>query len=418
MNIILTSIQKERSYFERLSTNARRIVISYFLYGLGIPLISTFLSAFIWRSSHDFVSLIVYNAGTWIALPFIFFLNGFLLQYISTSFLYTTGLVLTAFATFILIIFSLHGYFALFILGLVFGVGFGFYWANRTFYTLRLTEDSNRNYFYSLTFTIDTITGIIVPFIVGWIIVFGGDLSYKILAVFLFITYLTAGLITIPLTMQASEHSHGILTKVKGKWNSMRLVTFLFGFQSGSNFIFPSLVVLYLLGNEGILGTVTSLGALFTAFVIYQIGKVSLTHHRISIFASGIGILILISIIFALFPTSIGAIIYVVGITLVVNLTLSAYTPILFNLIDQYTPSKKQNRFKYLVDHEFFLNLGRLSSMSIFFFLYLVSSKLFSLRFTPVIITTLQIVVVFLLSKVVGSKISEQVSEIGPTDLI
>lgn len=397
-------LQNEIRHFNRLSNNAKRLVISYFLYGLGIPLISTFLNAFIWRGSHDFVSLIVYNVGMWIALPFIFFLNGILLQYISTSFLYTAGLILTALATFLLIILSLQGYTALFILGLVFGVGFGFYWANRTFYTMRLTEDSNRNYFYSLTFTVDTITGIIVPFIVGWIIVFGGDLSYKILAVLLFGIYLTAGLVSIPLTMRRSEHAHGILAKVKGKWNTMRVVTFLFGFQSGSNFIFPSLVVLYLLGNEGVLGTVTSLGALFTALVIYQIGKVSLAHHRLYIFMLGVIILTLITIIFALYPASFGVIVYVVGITLVVNLTWAAYSPILMDVIDQYTPTKKQNRFKYLVDHEFFINLGRIGSTGIFLFLYFTTSKLFSLRFTPFVIATLQIIVVLLLRKIVGKR--------------
>jgi len=401
MNTIFALIQKEKHHFERISRNAQRLVISFFMYGLGVPLITTFTNAFIWSNSHNFASVIVYNIGSWVTLPIMYFTNGVLLQFIPAPLLYTFGLILTASAPVIVIMFSLKGLISMFLVGIIFGMGWGFYWSNRTFYTLRNTEDLNRNYFYSLTFTIDIITGIVVPFIIGWVIVLGGNLSYRILAILLFITYLTAGLTTLKLSMDPSEHAHGIVTKIKGKWNLMRCISFFFGFQSGTNLVLPSLMILYLLGNEGILGTVSSFGALLSAFSIYQIGKIALTHHRIRIFALGVTVLVIATAMLALYPSNLGIVMYVVGTAITANFTWSSYNPMLMRLIDQYTPTKKQNRFKYIVDHEVFLNMGRITGVGIFFLLYSFSSKLLALRFTPVIITSFQVLVLFLLKKIV-----------------
>jgi YQGE family putative transporter len=229
----------------------------------------------------------------------------------------------------------------------------------------------------------------------------GGNLSYQILSVLLLFIYLASGITVLPLSMHPSEHAHGFLTLVKGKWNLMRLACYVFGFQSGINFILPSVLVLLLLGNEGILGSVNSLGALLSAIFIYQIGKRSLSHHRLYIFAFGVIILILGALAFALYPFSFGIVSYVVAVTIAVNFTWSSYSPMLMDVIDQYTSTKKQNRFKYIVDHELFLNLGRLTGVGMLSLLLFVFSRSFALRFIPIIIALFQILVVFLLNKIV-----------------
>jgi YQGE family putative transporter len=359
------------------------------------------MNAFIWRSSRDFASVALYNMGTWVTLPFVFFINGILLQYLSISVLYVLGLILVALVPFIVIMLSIKGLTSLFFVGIMFGIGWGFYWSNRNLYSLRLTEDSNRNYFYSLNYTLDIFTNILVPFLIGWLIVFGNGYAYQVLAIFLFLIYVTAGIVALPLSMHPSEHVHGVITKIKGRWNIVRLAAYGFGMQSGSNYVVPSLLVLFLLGNEGVLGTISSLGALVSALAIYQIGKVSLVHHRVPIFASGVLMIIATALFFTVYPVGVGIIAYVVGTSVAANFTWSAYSPILAGVIDQYTPTKKQNRFKYFVDHEFFLNLGRISGVGIFFILYAASSQFSALHFTPVSIAVIQLFVFHLVRKLV-----------------
>jgi YQGE family putative transporter len=284
---------------------------------------------------------------------------------------------------------------------MLFGIGFGFYWGNRSLYSLRLTDDKTRNYFFGLTFSIDLMTGIVVPFLIGWLIVFGGTIAYQILAMILFVIYLTSGLIILPLARQETEHVHGFISRIDGKWNLLRIVCIVFGFQSGNNFVIPGLIVLYLLGNEGVLGTVTALAALLTAVAIYEIGKIARSHHRIRVFGIGIGILLIGTLIFTIYPQGAGIVIYIVAIYIAANFTWSSYNPIAMDLMDQYTPTKKQNRYKYIVDQELFLNIGRTGGIAIFFLLYVLTSRFNALRFAPLIIASLQVIVVYLMSKIV-----------------
>ena len=115
----------------------------------------------------------------------------------------------------------------------------------------------------------------------------------------------------------------------------------------------------------------------------------------------GILLLIIGAGIFTYYPASFGVVAYVVGVTMAVNFTWSSYSPMLMGVIDQYTPTKKQNRFKYIVDHEIFLNLGRLTGVGMLFFFLIIFPRTQALRITPIIIALFQLVVLYLLGKIV-----------------
>ena len=62
-------------------------------------------------------------------------------------------------------------YFGLVSAGLIMGMSFGFYWANRDYLVIATTTDRARNFYYGFeTFTY-TLTAAIVPVIIGWYLV-------------------------------------------------------------------------------------------------------------------------------------------------------------------------------------------------------------------------------------------------------
>jgi len=402
--MIISYIRKEIGYFKKLHSDAQRLVLSFFLYGVGTPLVSTFINAFIWKNSHDFMSVVLYNIGNWVMLPAIFFINGYLLQFIKMPFLFGAGLFLTALAPFILIMFSVNGYWSIFAIGALFGIGYGLYWANRNFYILRATKSEDRNYFFSLTFAIDTLTNMITPFVIGWFIVFGQQFAYQILALALFFFYILAGIVVLPLTISPSEHSHGLLKNPKRKWKLIRFTTTGFCLQSGINYTLPSLIVLTLLGNEGILGTVSSLGSLLSAIVLYQIGKVALVHHRLHIFTVGVIILVMGALSFTFFPYGLGVIAYVVGTSISSNFNWIAYDSIVMDVVDEHTAFEKHNRYQYIFDNEVYINIGRIIGVGVFFIFYSLTSQMEALRFTPIFIAVTQIGALYLVRQIVVHK--------------
>jgi YQGE family putative transporter len=175
LHIIRTFIKKERSYFDKLDSNGKNLFKSFALAGVADPILYTFVNAFLWRtSSGNLVTVALYNLGFYIGLPMGFYFNGRLLKWIKANKLYVFGAVSQGVVVSLLIFLSVHTTWQIWLFGVIYGIGSGFFWANRNFLTLRVTKSENRMYFSSLESLSGTVNSIVVPFIVGWFIV-GGE---------------------------------------------------------------------------------------------------------------------------------------------------------------------------------------------------------------------------------------------------
>jgi len=192
----------ETYYFRKLSLKARNLVVSYILQGAAYPLIGTFVNAYIWRTQGNIISVAAYNIGNFISLPIFFYLNGVLLKRFKLSILYLIGASLSASAAVFVVYFKSFNPVNYLFYGLMYGVGFGLYWANRNYLTFKETESENRNYFIGLNFSIDTLTGIVIPGVTGWLLVVGQNLglyniesSYKVMIIIAFVLNFLSGFI-------------------------------------------------------------------------------------------------------------------------------------------------------------------------------------------------------------------------------
>ena len=92
------------------------------------------------------------------------------------------GSLILALSSISVILFKINTIIDYFILGALYGIGFGFYWANRNYLTQQETNHASRNYFFGLSFSTTTIISLIITLASGWLIVFG--LSYVALMIF------------------------------------------------------------------------------------------------------------------------------------------------------------------------------------------------------------------------------------------
>ena len=84
--------------------------------------------------------------------------------------------------------------------GIIMGMSFGFYWANRDYLALAITNDENRNYYYGLETFFYTIIAVIVPLAIGWFLESNGVSSrvhrqYKILTGVVFLITIIASVV-------------------------------------------------------------------------------------------------------------------------------------------------------------------------------------------------------------------------------
>ncbi|MEK7177229.1 MAG: hypothetical protein AAB705_00195, partial [Patescibacteria group bacterium] len=182
-------------------------------------------------------------------------------------------------------------------------------------------------------------------------------------------------------------------------WMRKRLIHLGIGFVEGLSYVIPGLLILTMLGNEGILGTLTAVSSIISTLLIYYYGRKSHSkdHKIYFIYSTILGLLI--SILLAVTFNKLTIVVYSLLQGLVISfMWLTLATP-LFKNIDIEVGNIEEKRFSYILDTEFFLNGGRIIGLVICLLIansYGVSS---SLRFSPLVLSLLQVFLFIYLEK-------------------
>lgn len=390
-------IKSEFLHFKSLSQKAQGLIISYFFYGAAYPIINTYINSYIWRNNNNLTSLAIYRLGQFSLTPLIFLINGYLLKKYKIVWLYFFGSLVLAISTVSIVFIKLNSIIDYFILGGLYGVGFGFYWANRNYLTQQETSHKNRNYFLGLNFSINTIISLIIALFSGWLIVFG--LSYQALMIFAFILLFVSGFKVFSENYQAFRIGKLTISQPTDKWKIKRLIHLGIGLFEGSAYFLPSLLILSMLGNEGILGTLTALTSILSAVLVYIYGrKVQTKNHR-KYFIISVIFGLLSSVILAFFFNWLTIIIYVLLNSLIINFIWLTAGPLIMNNIDVEIVTNEEGRFSYILDGELFLNIGRSTSAVICLIITISISDFAALRYGSLILSAFQVLLFIYLEK-------------------
>lgn len=143
-------LKTEIDHFKSQPHNFRILILTNLVYAFVLPVIDTFVAAYVMRNSNDPTKVVIYQLTVYTGIPLTFLLNGYLLKHFNIRKLYATGMMLSAVS--MIFMMSLHtlNNVGLGFAGIIMGLSFGFYWANRDVLALAITNDDNRNYYYGL----------------------------------------------------------------------------------------------------------------------------------------------------------------------------------------------------------------------------------------------------------------------------
>ena len=395
---MLAYVKKEHAYFQKLGTNVQKFFLSCMLSGFADPVLYAFLTAFLFRETNNIIYVSFYYVGFYIGLPFAFFCNGMLLRYFLPQILYWIGTLIEGFIVIAITLIHVKNVSSLLLWGFGFGIGAGFFWANRNFLTLRVVNAEKRMYYGSLESGVGTFINILAPLLSGGIIVLltkfipsGLAISYQILAwIALVILFLTGLFVQ---TMEPLPHVMKVPLIIKNsqRWNLLRLFIVNSGVLSGILIFFPTLMVFTFLGKEGTLGYIQSLVSAISAFVVLAFASKITNKH--ALFFLGISILFLTfgSAIFGILFSSLGVLVYLLSDAVGIPFSWAPYNTISFNAIDSEQAEFGHPHFAYIFDQELFLNIGRLLGIGVFLWIAHQFGTMQSLRYSPFILAILQI---------------------------
>lgn len=390
-------MKSEIAHFKKQAYNFKVLTLTNLIYSIVLPVIDIFVAAYVMRSSNDPVKVVVYQLTIYTGIPITFLINGYLLRTFSIKTLYSLGMMLSGISMMVMMSLTTLDTVGIGIAGLIMGMSFGFYWANRDFLALATTNDENRNYYYGLETFFYTIIAIIIPFSIGAFIEYQTGISgnaqfaYRIVTGFVVFVTILASIMCFRGNFTNPTEKKFIYFKFDPYWYKLLRLASLKGLVQGFLVTAPAMLIMLLVGKEGALGTAQSVGAIIAAFVMYIIGRKTTPKHRIYVFGTGLVIFAVAAIINGILYNSTGVILFMLLLLLAKPLLDIAYYPIQYSVIDILTKREKRSEFAYILNHEAGLYIGRLVGAGTFLVLAYYFSVEIALRYAIVIVAILQL---------------------------
>jgi len=393
---MLTKLKSEIAHFKNQSYNFRVLTLTNLIYSIVLPVIDIFVAAYVMRSSNDPVKVVIYQLTIYTGIPITFFLNGYLLSKFSIKTLYSLGMMLSGVSMMVMMSLTTLDNTGIGIAGLIMGMSFGFYWANRDFLALAITNDENRNYYYGLETFFYTIIAVVIPVLIGWFIEFnavtgGAHLAYKIVTGMVLVITILASIMCFRGNFQNPTEKKFVYFKFDPYWYKLLRLATLKGLVQGFLVTAPAMLIMLLVGKEGALGTAQSIGAIIAAIAMYIIGRNTSAKHRLYIFGTGLVLFAIAAVINGVLYSSLGVILFMLFLLLAKPLLDLAYFPIQFSVIDILTKKEKRSEFAYILNHEAGLYVGRLTGAGTFLILAYYFSVEIALRYAIIIVAILQL---------------------------
>lgn len=410
----------EYNHFKTYPFNMRTLLVTNMLYAFVLPVVELFVGTYIMRNSSELAYVIGYQLAVYTGIPLTFLINGFLLRVVPIKYLYSFGMLLSGISMAVMMSLKNLELSGIILAGLIMGLSYGFFWANRDLLALNSTNDDNRNYYYGLESFFNTIGSVVVPFAIGcflgaseshnW---FSGNIntSYKIVTLAVFVLTISASVVICRGVFKNPAKESFLHLRFDKMWNRMMRLAFLKGIAQGYIVMAPSMLIMTLVGNEDTLGTVQSVSAIVTAFILYLLGRFTAPKDRVWIFASGLTLFAFGGLVNAVMYSAAGVLVFMLCLVLGRPLMDLGYFPIQLRVIDYVSNKEKRGSYTYILTHEVGLYIGRFFGCGLFIAMTMFVSDTFALRYALLIIGVIQ-----LLSIPISSGITRSLDKIENKD--
>src|ERR1035438_8640105 len=132
-------------------------------------------------------------------------------------------------------------------------------------------------------------------------------------------------------------------------WWRMLELALLKGLAQGYIVTAPAMLIMLLVGQEGTLGATQAIGGVFTACLMYTVGRVAAPKHRIFVFSAGLLLFFLGAVTNTLLFNAVGVLIFIACLLLAKPLLDLAYYPIQLQVIDVVSRLERRNEYTYKI---------------------------------------------------------------------
>lgn len=347
------------------------LLIIGWLYSIGLFLSNTFVNIYLWRQTEDYFTIAFYHLSIYIAKSITFIIAGKIVKKIDRVIVLRLGV--TFLSLFFLTVLYLQENAAKFnvLLGVLIGIGYGFYWLSFNVLTFEITEPFNRVFFNGLLGGLQSISGMIGPLLAGTIILrMDTSIGYMTIFTISFLLFIFAIIISFFLQRRETDGIYNLSAVTKQIFlnKSLRLIllaNFSQGIRDGIFLFVISIWIFLTTRNEFSLGMFNLLLNSSSLFVFVFLLKLMKDENRRTYIFIG-SIIISFAIWIILNDLSFSRLLlyaFVVGIGF--PIIIVPFQSLTYDIIGKGYDAKNL-RIEYIVLLEIFSNLGSIIAIAIF----------------------------------------------------
>lgn len=349
------------------------------LYSLSIALSNTFVNIYLWKQSGELADLAMYNLSIVVAQPLTFILAGRWAKKVDRVIVLRIGVIFLALFYVTVLFVGTKASDFLLLLGVLLGIGYGFYWLAYNVLTFEITEPETRDFFNGFLGILGSVGGMIGPVAAGFIIS-----RLEKLTGYTVVFGLSLGLFSIAVLLSfflKRRPAHGkywfrrIITERKHdkNWRMVTNAHFFQGLREGVFVFIVSVFVFIATDSEMALGTYGLINSGISFLAYYFVSRTLKKEYRKQAILVG-GLILFLAIFLIIFDLSyFRLLLYAAMIAVAYPLLLVPYASMTYDVIGRGWKAAEM-RVEYIVVRELFLNLGRVASI----LLFLVATHLFS----------------------------------------
>jgi YQGE family putative transporter len=354
-----------------VSRDLKLLLIIGGLYALSVALSNTFVNVYIWKQQSNYITIAIYNLSIVIAQPIVFVLAGKWAKQVDRIIVLRSGVFSLSIFYLVVLLMGKSASEYVIILGLLLGIGFGFYWLAFNVLTFEITEPETRDIFNGFFGLLGSLAGMIGPFLAGWLITKMKDMTgYKVIFGISLGLFVITVILSFFLKRRASEGQFSLMnvlrwSEISSNWKKILLANFAHGIREGS-FAFLIFIWIYVAaGNELALGTFSLVTSAISFVVYYLSGRFISQKYRKKSILIGAILLSLSVWIIAFHLTYPKLMTYGVVISIAFPILMVPFVSMSYDVIGKAKKAADW-RIEYIVGRELFLNAGRFISIILF----------------------------------------------------